>query len=195
MKWTPDKIKIIEQMFDSGHTDTEIAKELGVTSNQVAWQRHKRGLVHYTYNKKLWSQEDIDFLKAHYNEYTYDELCELLNRPESSIREKCSKLGLYKNHYVNKTEALSREYKEMGEGEHRGFTVGTAELILQYFTEGYDLKYIAKILGRDYNDVVAFCREEQNKLLAAHTMMVNYNGVYARRLQQPIEEVLKCLSQ
>jgi hypothetical protein len=63
--------------------------------------------------KKIWSEEEIIFLKKNYSDMFNYELCEVLRRTEQSIYLKANKLGLLKSK-IHKSKCISKRNKMVG---------------------------------------------------------------------------------
>lgn len=138
---------------------------------------------------RRWTKEEEKKLKELARKYpTVAEISRILDRPASSIVEKAKNLGIsfIKTHgkKKKKDEELVIEYKEMGDGEKRGFSKTTDKLILQFLSEGYSYVQIAVSLHRDYETLLEYCNSHKNRFKLAHVDMMEYNGIYALRLKK-----------
>jgi hypothetical protein len=63
--------------------------------------------------RKLWSEDEINYLVKNYSNMFNSELCEILNRTELSIYVKANKLGLHKSN-SHKSKCISKRNKMVG---------------------------------------------------------------------------------
>lgn len=89
-------------------------------------------------NKK-WNNEEIEFLKEHYNDMTLSELCSILDRTKSSVHVKANKLGIkkeekyfYNKNFFNNIDSEEKAY-------WLGFIVADGYVIHNTITRNYEL--------------------------------------------------------
>jgi len=63
--------------------------------------------------RKIWSEDEINYLVKNYSNIFNSELCEILNRTELSIYVKANKLGLHKSN-SHKSKCISKRNKMVG---------------------------------------------------------------------------------
>ena len=63
--------------------------------------------------RKIWSEDEINYLVKNYSNMFNSELCEILNRTELSIYVKANKLGLHKSN-SHKSKCISKRNKMVG---------------------------------------------------------------------------------
>lgn len=84
------KEQIEDLYIKQGLTKYETAKRLGIGHTSL-WNYCKKYEIKST---KFWSDEEIDYLEENFGKYSLKTLSKNLNRTESAIKEKCTRLGL-----------------------------------------------------------------------------------------------------
>lgn len=70
-------------------------------------------------SNKKWSEKEIEFLKANYKNYTYEELGKLMNRSREAVQLKISKLGMIKSKYN-----YNKDYFEKIDSRDKAYWLG-----------------------------------------------------------------------
>lgn len=84
------KEQIEELYIKQGLTKAETAKRLGIGLTTL-WKYCKEYEIKST---KFWTEKEIEYLEDNYGKYSLKTLSKNLNRSESAIKEKCTKMGL-----------------------------------------------------------------------------------------------------
>lgn len=84
------KEQIEELYIKQGLTKAETAKRLGIGKTTL-WNYCKEYGIEST---KFWTEKEVDYLEENYGKYSLKVLAKNLNRTESAIKEKCTRLGL-----------------------------------------------------------------------------------------------------
>ena len=82
---------------------------------------------------KLWTNEEVIFLKENYRDKTYEEIASLLGRTKSSIERKLSNLGLSKKDisdytfWTDEKVSFLKENKDLYSCKELGIKLGFTE--------------------------------------------------------------------
>lgn len=99
MKWTANEIKLLEEAYQKrdGNKNSGLIKELAEKLNRTEGSiRNKAYELKITKRDKYYTEEEIDFSKKNYNNYSMNDLSEMLGRNESNIFKKMKQLNLKK---------------------------------------------------------------------------------------------------
>ena len=90
-KWTEKEISIAESLFRAGKNYADIAKTLNRSEYAVAHLLRRKG---YSYKlPQFWQGNEIKYIRENYENMTYEEMSEALERSEKAVRAKANELG------------------------------------------------------------------------------------------------------
>lgn len=93
-KWTDEEIKMVEELYKSKKTISQIAKILDRSENSISYMLRNLG---YSYkSSRMWQIEELKFLKDNYMNMTYKEISDVLGRSNGAVKNKALKLGIRK---------------------------------------------------------------------------------------------------
>ena len=101
MKWTKEEVEILKEAYNNrdGTKNNTFIKDLALRLNKTEGAvRNKAYGLKITKRDKYYTEKEIQFLKEHYDEYSMNDLAEMLKRNESNIHRKMKQLGLKKTH-------------------------------------------------------------------------------------------------
>lgn len=93
-KWTDEEIEYLEYVAGKQSYET-IAKILKRSTESVKHKAYRLNLQEkITYDRREWSQEDINFLKKNYRKKSVKYISKKLNRSIASVKHKAERYGL-----------------------------------------------------------------------------------------------------
>lgn len=87
-----NKIQFLKENFQK-FTDSDLAKELGLSINQIRRLRRGLGLIKKIGGRNPWTQKEIDFLRQNFKSMSDVQLARKLHRTRSSVLHKRFMLG------------------------------------------------------------------------------------------------------
>jgi hypothetical protein len=106
-RWKQTTIEKLTSQTRQGASTVTIAADLGCTAHTVRRMQLKLKL-RQPHIWSDWSDDDLDFLRAHYPDTPTRKLAEVMNRKERSVYEKANHLGLRKSHEYLSSPAACR---------------------------------------------------------------------------------------
>jgi hypothetical protein len=99
MKWTTEEIEYLKSEYAKldgkkvANITEKIANELGKTKSSVRNKAYELGITH---KERLYTNEQIQFLKDNIDKMTYADMAIILGKENSNVYRKCKQLGIIK---------------------------------------------------------------------------------------------------